>query len=197
MKRQDNTILSIFKKLEAVQSGHFILTSGNHSDTYVQCARILENPSVTGKFCKILAKHWEKAGIDVIAGPAVGGIIIAYELARILKACAIYLERVENKLTLRRGFVIKPGEKVLVVEDVVTTGGSAQEVIHVVNECGAYVRGMVSLVDRSGGELKSIFPIKFKALLKINPPIYPPSECPLCKQGIPTIIPGSRGLKKA
>lgn len=196
MKHQDNSLLSLFKKLEAVQSGHFILTSGNHSNTYVQCARILENPAVTGKLCKVLAKHWEKVGIDVVAGPAVGGIIIAYELARALKARAIYLERLDNKLTLRRGFAINPGEKVLVVEDVVTTGGSAQEVIHVVNGCGADVKGVASLVDRSG-ETKSVFPVKFHALLKVNPPIYPPSECPLCKQVIPATTPGSRGLKKA
>lgn len=196
MKEQNDAILKTFKKLGAVTSGHFILSSGNHSNTYVQCTRIMENPKVTNKLCKILAKHWENAGIDIVAGPAVGGIIMAYELARALKARDIYLERVDNKLTLRRGFAISPGEKVLIVEDVVTTGGSAQEVIQVVKECGAEVKGVASLVDRSG-KTESVFPVEFHALLKVNPPIYPPSECPLCKQGIPANTPGARGLKKS
>jgi orotate phosphoribosyltransferase len=192
---KSNDFLNLFKKLEAIQSGHFILTSGKHSDTYVQCARILENPSVTAKLCKILSAPWNKSKIDVVVGPAVGGIVIAYELARALKARAVYMERMENKLTLRRGFSINKGENVLVVEDVVTTGGSAQEVMNVVKELGANVKGVVSLVDRSGN-MKSIFPVKTNSILKVQPILYTPEDCPLCREGLPAITPGSRGLKK-
>lgn len=192
--RDNDAILNTFKKLGAVQTGHFILTSGNHSDTYVQCARILENPQINARLCKKLAQPWIKSRVDIVAGPAVGGIIGAYELARVLKARAIYLERVENKLTLRRGFMINPGDNVLVIEDVVTTGGSAQEVVEVVKANRGKVVGVVSLVNRSGNA-KSPFSIKFNALLNVNPPIYKPEECPLCKSGIPVVKPGSRGLK--
>ena len=192
---KNSDFLNLFKRLEAIQSGHFILTSGNHSDTYVQCARILENPPVTARLCKILSAPWKKSKIDVVVGPAVGGIIIAYELACALKARAIYMERMGNKLTLRRGFSINKGENVLVVEDVVTTGGSAQEVMEVAKKLGANVKGVVSLVDRSG-QMKSIFPVKTNSILKVKPLLYTPAECPLCKQGIPANTPGSRGLKK-
>lgn len=191
--RKNNRILNIFKKLKAVQNGHFVLTSGNHSDTYVQCSRIMENPSVTTKLCKILAKPWQKTKVDLVAGPAVGGIIITYELARILKARAIFAERVNNKLTLRRGFAINPKEKVLVVEDVITTGGSAKEVINIVKKHNAKVAGVVSLVNRSG-KPKAPFSVKFNALLKITPPLYKPKQCPLCKAGIAISKPGSRKL---
>ncbi|MBI4835067.1 MAG: orotate phosphoribosyltransferase [Planctomycetes bacterium] len=190
----NDAILNTFKRLGAVQTGHFMLTSGNHSDTYVQCARILENPRINARLCKKLAQPWMKSRVDIVAGPAVGGIIGAYELARALKARAIYLERVDNKLVLRRGFTINNGENVLVIEDVVTTGGSAQEVVEVIKENKGKVVGVVSLVDRSG-KAESPFNVKFNALLKVNPPIYKPEECPLCKKGIPVAKPGSRGLK--
>jgi len=121
-----------FERLAAVQKGHFILTSGNHSDTYVQCARILENPKVTAKLAKELIKPWNDQGIDIVVGPALGGIILSYELARPLNARAMYLERVEGKLALRRGFTVPAGSKVIVAEDVITTGGSVKEVIDVV-----------------------------------------------------------------
>jgi orotate phosphoribosyltransferase len=192
--RNNNVILNTFRKLGAVQTGHFVLTSGNHSDTYVQCARILENPRINARLCKKLAQPWMKSRVDIVAGPAVGGIIGAYELARVLKARAIYLERVDNKLALRRGFTINNGDNVLVIEDVVTTGGSAQEVVEVVKANKGKVVGVASLVNRSG-KAKSPFAAKFNALLNVNPPIYKPEECPLCKKGIPAVKPGSRGLK--
>lgn len=190
-----NNILDLFKKLHAIQSGHFLLTSGNHSDTYIQCARVLENPGVTQRLCRLLASPWRTREVDVVAGPAVGGIIIAYELARILSARAIYLERVENKLTLRRDFSIKPAEKVLVVEDVITTGGSAKEVIDVVRAHQGKVIGVASLVNRSGRFAGLGCGTRFKTLLNLNPPLYPPEKCPLCQKGVPLVKPGSRGLK--
>ncbi|HAH06760.1 MAG TPA: orotate phosphoribosyltransferase [Elusimicrobia bacterium] len=220
----------IFKKLGAVQKGHFILTSGNHSDTYVQCARILENPKVTAKLAKELIKPWNDQGIDIVVGPALGGIILSYELARPLsrrnsgwqrkgiglrhKIKAMYLERVDGKLALRRGFMVPAGSKVIVAEDVITTGGSVKEVIDVIEQQGAKVLGIISLVDRrpaepqppaeAGDKLRpdyfgekdnQIFGIKYNSIIQVNPPIYPPDNCPLCKKGIPTEKPGSRGLK--
>jgi len=190
-----NQIINLFKKLDAIQSGHFLLTSGNHSDTYIQCARILENPKVTHQLVRTLISPWRKNRVDVVAGPAVGGIIIAYELARVLSARAIYLERVDNKLTLRRGFIIKPGEKVLVVEDVITTGGSANEVVEVVKRQGGKVIGVVSLVNRSGKKTQRLFGTRFNTLIHLSPPLYPPGKCPLCRANLPVVKPGSRGLK--
>jgi orotate phosphoribosyltransferase len=186
-------IFKLFKKTRAIQSGHFKLTSGLHSDTYVQCARILEKPVLTKKLCKVLAAPWATQKVDVVVGPAVGGIIIAYELSRILKARAIYLERADGKLTLRRGFIINPEETVLVTEDVVTTGGSVQEVIDVVKAQGGKLIGVASLVNRNPEQ--SLFGAEFNALLKITPVVYQPNDCPLCKAGKPITQPGSRGLK--
>lgn len=185
----------VFKKLGAVQKGHFILTSGNHSDTYVQCARILENPKVTAKLAKVLVEPWHDAGIDIVVGPALGGIILSYELARPLKARAMYLERVDNKMTLRRGFAIPANSKVIVAEDVITTGGSVQEVVEVIKQNGSQVLGIISLVDRRPEKSAEIFGIKYNSVIQVNPPIYQPEACPLCKKGIPTEKPGSRGLK--
>jgi len=184
-----------FEKLGAVQKGHFILTSGNHSNTYVQCARILENPEVTAQLCQELIKPWKSQGIDIVVGPALGGIILSYELARPLKAKAMYLERVEGKLALRRGFIVPAGSKVIVAEDVITTGGSVKEVIDVLEQQGAKVLGIISLVDRRPEKGNQIFGIQYNSIIQVNPPIYQPNDCPLCKQGIPTEKPGSRGLK--
>lgn len=190
--KQDK-IIGLFKKHQAIQTGHFLLTSGNHSDIYIQCARILEKPVLAHRFCRLLAQHWKKSRIDVVAGPATGGIILAYEFAQILKARAIYLERVENHLSLRRGFTIKPKERVLIVEDVVTTGGSTKEVISVARKAKAKVIGVASLVNRSGKS--NVFGIKFKTLINLKPPLYPPAQCPLCRTGSKAIKPGSRGLR--
>jgi len=191
-----------------VQKGHFVLTSGNHSDTYVQCARILERPDVTAKLCKELAKSWQNKKITAVIGPAVGGIVISYELAQALKAKAMYLERVEGNMTLRRGFAISPKDRIIVAEDVITTGGSVKELIDVVEKNGAKVLGVISLVDRRPdicpggnsdtsrrGKDKKLFGLRFDSVIKVNPPIYPPDNCPLCQKGIPTEKPGSRGLK--
>jgi orotate phosphoribosyltransferase len=185
----------VFEKLGAVQKGHFILTSGNHSDTYVQCARILENPEVTAQLCAELVNPWMDQGVDIVVGPALGGIILSYELARPLKARAMYLERVDNKMTLRRGFSVPAKSKVIVAEDVITTGGSVKDVIDVLNQQGASVLGIISLVDRRPEKGNQIFGIKYNSIIQVTPPIYQPDKCPLCRQGIPTEKPGSRGLK--
>jgi orotate phosphoribosyltransferase len=184
----------LFEKLSAIQHGHFILTSGNHSDTYVQCARILERPDVTAKLCKELVKPWQRKNIDIVVGPAIGGIIMSYELSRFLKAKAMYLERVDQQLTLRRGFAIRPGDRVIVAEDVITTGGSTKEVIDVITKYQAKVMGIIALVDRRPDKSKQLFGLRFNSIIKIDPPVYPPDNCPLCQKGIPTEKPGSRGL---
>lgn len=193
--KETPVFLSVFEKLGAVQKGHFILTSGNHSDTYVQCARILENPEVTAQLCKELVSPWLADGVDIVVGPAVGGIILSYELARSLKARALYTERADNKMSLRRGFIIPPGSKVIVAEDVITTGGSVKEVVDLVRQSGSQVLAVISLVDRRPEKDNLIFGVKYNFSVQVNPPIYSPDKCPLCQQGIPAEKPGSRGLK--
>ncbi|MDQ7779875.1 MAG: orotate phosphoribosyltransferase [Planctomycetota bacterium] len=181
-----------FKKSGAFLEGHFVLSSGLHSSAYVQCAKALESPRLAGKLCRALAKKWRAGGggkIDCVVGPALGGIVVAYELARALGCRALFMERVEGKLTLRRGFALEAGERVLVSEDVVTTGGSAQETIMEAERLGARVVGVAALVDRGGGRS---FGKPFVSLLNLQPPIYDPAECPLCKRGIPAEKPGSR-----
>lgn len=190
-------LLKIFRQNRAIQAGHFLLTSGMHSDTYIQCARILERPLITAKLCRILVQPWVNKKVDVVASPAVGGVVLGYELARSLKVRSIFLERVTGKFDLRRGFRIKRGEKVLVAEDVITTGGSIKEVIKVIKRQGGKVLGVISLVDRSKktkGD-KKIFGVRLNVCFKLNPPLYASHQCPLCKKGIPINKPGSRGLR--
>jgi orotate phosphoribosyltransferase len=190
---QKADFLGMFKKLDAVRNGHFLLASGLHSDTYVQCARVFESPAMAHKLCKALAERAARLKPDCVIGPAVGGIVIAYEMAGLLKARAIYMERVDKELKLRRGFEVLPGERILVTEDVVTTGGSAKEVVEAVTAIGAKVVGVVSLVNRSGG--KADFGVPFHSLLDVNPPVYKPEECPMCAKGMPVEAPGMKGLK--
>jgi orotate phosphoribosyltransferase len=186
--------LKVFKEKGAFLEGHFLLSSGLHSPNYLQCALILQYPDLAEKIAKkIVEKISKDLKIDVVVGPALGGIIIAYELARALKVRGIFAEREEGKMTLRRGFSIKPGEKVLICEDVVTTGGSALEVANLIKENGGEVVSFACIVDRSGG--KNIFDKPFYSLIQLKLDTYKPEECPLCREGIPLVKPGSRGLK--
>jgi len=192
--------MKIFKDCNAYHKGHFKLSSGLHSEYYMQCALVLEDPKVAAKLCGELAKKFSAKSksasggrgkkIDVVIGPAIGGITAAYETARALGAKAIFSEREEGNMALRRGFRINRGEKVLVVEDVTTTGGSAKEVVEMAKALGAKVVGVGAIVDRSGGKAK--FGVPFKSLAKLNIKTYQPEKCPLCKEGIPIIKPGSR-----
>ncbi|MCR4430414.1 MAG: orotate phosphoribosyltransferase [Tepidanaerobacteraceae bacterium] len=188
MDRQE--ILSIFSDAGAMLSGHFILTSGRHSDRYMQCARLLQHPEAAEKVCRELADKFKDAGIETVIGPALGGIIVSYEVARALRARAIFAEREDGVMSLRRGFALKPGERVLVVEDVVTTGGSVKEVIDLALSCGAEVVAVGALVDRSGGKVDFNVPAHY--LLELEIKSYLPEECPLCKLAIPAVKPGSR-----
>lgn len=187
----------VMKKLEqagAIQKGHFKLTTGLHSDTYIQCAQVMQYPGFLHNLCSELGRKFKGDDIDVIVGPAIGGIIMAYAMAQVLVpwARAIFAERENGKMTLRRSFEIKEGEKVLVVDGVITTGTSAREVIDVVRSRQGEVVGVGVLIDRSGGKVD--FGIKTEKLLTLNTETYLPEECLLCKKGVPMVKPGSRKL---
>ncbi|OAT86777.1 orotate phosphoribosyltransferase [Desulfotomaculum copahuensis] len=183
-------VLQIFEKTGAMLKGHFLLTSGRHSDRYFQCARVLQYPRYCEELCRELAAPFQGREIGVVAGPAMGGILVAYEAARALQARNIFAERENGVMTLRRGFQLAPGERVLVVEDVVTTGGSVREVIDVVRRAGGLVAGTAALVDRSNGTVD--FGVPFHALVTVPAVSYAPEECPLCRRGLPAVKPGSR-----
>jgi orotate phosphoribosyltransferase len=187
-------VLKIFEENEALLKGHFLLTSGLHSNRYLQCALVLQHPAVAEKLCSALAaKAQTDAGIgsiDLVIAPALGGVIVAHEVARALGVRALFTERQEKTMTLRRGFQIKPGERCLVVEDVVTTGGSTREVMEVVARHGGVVAGAGSLIDRSGGAVDLGVPRHAMAVLEV--PTYQPEDCPMCREGSKAIKPGSR-----
>ncbi|MCR4963480.1 MAG: orotate phosphoribosyltransferase [Firmicutes bacterium] len=187
-------ILAILKAKDALLEGHFRLTSGRHAAYYMQCAKLLQYPDAAGPLCEQLAGQFADEHIDTVVGPATGAIIIAYEVARALKTKALFTERENGVMCLRRGFEIKPGSRVLVVEDVVTTGGSVKEVIEVVRGFGAEVAGVGVLVDRSNGKID--FGVPLKALVSLEIESFPPENCPLCKEGkLELVKPGSRQIK--
>lgn len=168
--------------------GHFLLSSGRHSDRYCQCAKLLQYPDRAARVISVITEQVKELPIDMVVGPAMGGIIVAYELGRQLGVPAIFTERVDNVMTLRRGFEVKPGQKLLITEDVVTTGKSSLETIEVLKSFGAEVIGVACLADRSSGD----FPYPIYSATKLNIQSWEPDECPLCKQGLPFVKPGSR-----
>lgn len=180
-------IRAALDEVGAVLRGHFVLSSGLHSDTYVQCAKIFEHPAVAEKLCRDLASRCPK--VPVVVGPAYGGIIVAYELARHLGARALFAERVDGRFVLRRGFALAKGERVLVTEDVITTGGSALEAAELVRSLGADVAGIASIIDRRAKPSD----MNLTSLLKVDAAAFPPTDCPLCARGVPATKPGSRG----
>ncbi|MFV0440778.1 MAG: orotate phosphoribosyltransferase [Lachnospirales bacterium] len=187
-------IETILEKSEVLLNGHFILTSGKHSKQYMQCAKICQYPEYNSELASFLVKEFENQEIDIVIAPAVGGIVFGYEVARQLKVKNLFAERENGKMTLRRGFAIGKGQKVLVVEDVVTTGGSVKEVMEVVREQGGEVIGVGVLVDRSNGTAD--FGVNFKSVYQAKVEAFEPEECPMCKSGESEAVkPGSRGLK--
>jgi orotate phosphoribosyltransferase len=191
----EDKIKEIFLKTDAFLTGHFLLSSGLHSPYYLQCAKVLQYPEYAEILCGELAERIKGVApdYDLVIAPAIGGIIVSYETARHLKVRGIFAERVNGKLTLRRGFEIKEGEKVVVVEDVVTTGKSTRETIEVVKSNGGEVVAVGSLVDRSGGKVD--FGVPFETLWRLEVPVYKPEECPLCREGKePLVKPGSRDI---
>jgi len=186
-------VLAIYQKTGALLSGHFLLSSGLHSEKYLQSALVLQQPDLAMKLCAELAKPFKDMKIEVVIAPALGGVFVSHETARALGVRAIFAERVGGELTLRRGFTIKPGERVLVVEDVITTGKSTKETIEVVKKAGGVAVAAGSLVDRSGG--KADLGVPYKSLVTLEVPTYTPEACPMCKAGGAPVKPGSRGLK--
>jgi len=191
---EEDRAIQILKGTGALLEGHFILTSGLHSEKYVQCALLLSYPEKALEFMKDIAESFMKIKVDTVVAPAVGGILVSYEVARLLKLRSIYTERINGKMSLRRGFMIKPGERCLIVEDVITTGGSVLEVKDVIERCGGRVVGYGCIVDRSGGKFKVSEP--FHACLEMDIPVYNPDNCPLCQKGLKAEKPGSRDLKQ-
>jgi orotate phosphoribosyltransferase len=187
------SVLDLFRRLGALLEGHFRLTSGLHSPGYLQCAVVLQHPKEAARCGALLADAVLNRGVQVVLSPALGGIVIGQEVARALGVRSIFAERQDGKLTLRRGFTLAPGERVLVVEDVVTTGGSTRETIEVARAAGAIVVGAAAIIDRSGsGQAGPGLDVPFHALATVSLPTYQPESCPLCAAGSPVIKPGSR-----
>ena len=189
----ENEILEVFRRNSALLEGHFILSSGLHSDRYIQCALVLQHPRVAEQLGSELAAKLRHLGASVVAAPALGGILVAHEVARALGVRAIFTERQEGVMTLRRGLSLAAGEPTLVVEDVLTTGLSTRETIQCVEQAGGKVVGAGALIDRSGGAADLGLPRA--ALLTLQIQNYNPAECPLCKSGSPAVKPGSRTKK--
>jgi len=184
-------ILEVFREAGALLEGHFLLSSGLHSPKYLQCALVLQDPARAERLCSRLARAFADERVETVVGPAMGGILVAYELARALGATAIFAEREEGRMRLRRGFRIEPEQRVLLAEDVVTTGGSLREVLALVREAGAEVVGVAALVDRTSGRDPG-FGMPLTALVQLDVPTHVPEECPLCREGVPVVKPGSR-----
>lgn len=173
-------------------SGHFKLSSGLHSGAYLQCALLLQNPIIAARVSGALAQKFGDIAPDVVVGPAMGGIILAYEMARAMRSLAVFTERDdEGKMTLRRGFEIPPDSKVLIAEDVLTTGKSIKEVIEVLKKHNVRPAGIACIIDRSS-ELIDFGGIRHESLIKFNIPTFQEKDCPLCKEGVPLVKPGSR-----
>lgn len=189
----EEKILEIFKKSGALLKGHFLLTSGRHSNKYFQCAKVLQHPQYAEKICGLISDHFESFEIDTVIAPAIGGIVVGQEVARQLNKRSIFAEREDKSLTLRRGFTLGKGEKVLVCEDVVTTGGSVFEIIDIVKNHGAEVVGVGFIVDRSNGKVD--FGSSQFSTVKLEVESFLSEECPLCKEGIELVKPGSRKIK--
>jgi orotate phosphoribosyltransferase len=185
-------IMDIFTRIGAYQQGHFKLSSGLHSGAYLQCALVLQDPFLAARLCGVLAEKFRMDTPDIVIGPAMGGIVLAYEMARALNARAVFAERnAEGRMTLRRGFEVSPENKVLIAEDVLTTGGSVKEVIRLLAGESVKPVGIACLVDRSTEKI-DFGGIKCESLIKLDIPAFEEEECPLCQEGMPITKPGSR-----
>ena len=180
----------LLEEVAMVERGHFLLSSGLHSPVYVQVARLLQHPRIATAVFEEMARPFADRGIQLVAGPAIGAVIIAYEVARYLGARATWTERVDGRMALRRSFSVAPGERALIVEDVITTGGSVLEVRETLVSAGADVVGIAAIVDRLGTDRLGDVPVE--ALARMPLPTHPREACPLCAEGIPLAKPGSR-----
>ena len=184
-------VLGLFRRLGALLEGHFLLSSGLHSAGYLQSALVLQHPREAEALGAAIAERVRSLGASAVLSPALGGIVIGQEVGRALGVRALFAERQGGALALRRGFALAAGEPVLVVEDVVTTGGSTRETIDLARAAGAMVVGAASIIDRSGGRL--VLDVPFASLATVSFPTHPPGSCPLCAAGTPAVKPGSRG----
>jgi orotate phosphoribosyltransferase len=183
-------LLDLFRRSGALLEGHFRLSSGLHSTGYLQCALVLSTPSDAEALGRAIAERVKPLRATVVLSPALGGVVIGHEVGRALGVRAMFAERQDGVLALRRGFTLGEADRVLVVEDVLTTGGSTRETMQVASAAGAHVVGVASIVDRSGGLAR--FGVPFVPLISVDLPTYPPAACPLCAQGLPAVKPGSR-----
>ncbi|MFQ5601761.1 MAG: orotate phosphoribosyltransferase [bacterium] len=187
---QQAEILKLFSETGALLNGHFLLTSGLHSEQYFQCARVMQYPHRAENLCSEIASHFAESEISAVIAPAIGGIVVAHEVGRALGVRVLFAERENGQMALRRGFEIFPQERVLVVEDVVTTGGSVKEVLQLVKKHRGLPVGVGCLVDRSSGQVD--FEVEMFSLIALNIKTMPPSQCELCKKGRALVKPGSR-----
>lgn len=185
-------VLDVFLKHNALLNGHFLLSSGSHSDKYLQCALIMQYPAIAEKLINDLVLQTYHLEFTTVVSPAIGGIRFGYEFARQLRKRSLFTERVDDVVQFRRGFVVNPGEKIIIAEDVVTTGKSTRECMDAVRKAGGDIQAIVSLVDRSSGSAE--FDVPFISLLKIDVNTYDPASCPLCKEGSTAVKPGSRKI---
>ena len=185
----DQEIIKTFQDAEALLEGHFVLRSGLHSNKFFQAALLFRFPDIAEKLCRELASRMKDLGATTVISPAVGGILVGQELARALGIQAIFADKENDQLVLKRGFSIKKGEKIIVAEDVVTKGGRVQQTIDLVKSLGGDVVAVGIVTDRSGGSVD--FGVPLYSLIKLDLPTYDPAECPFCKQGIPIVKPGS------
>ncbi|MCD7974255.1 MAG: orotate phosphoribosyltransferase [Phascolarctobacterium sp.] len=188
---EEKDAMKMLEETQAVLHGHFLLTSGLHSPMYVEKFNVLQHPKYTEKLCQEIARRYADANVEIVVGPVTGGILLSHEVGKALGTRAIFTERENGKMTLKRGFHIEPGMRVLVVEDIVTTGGSVREVMDVVKEQGGELVGVGLLVDRSGGKVD--FGIRTEALLHLDVEIFSPEDCSLCKEGKPFTKRGRTG----
>jgi orotate phosphoribosyltransferase len=188
-----DAVLDLFRRSGALLEGHFRLTSGLHSSGYLQCALVLSHPEWAETLGRAIAERMRGARATVVLSPALGGVVIGHEVARALGIRALFAERQDGMLTLRRGFTLSDNDRVLVVEDVMTTGGSTKETMDVATAAGVQVVGAASIVNRSGRPMKfDNVDVPVESLLEYSLPTYEPDQCPLCAQGLPVVKPGSR-----
>jgi orotate phosphoribosyltransferase len=190
-----SAMLDVFKKTGALLEGHFKLTSGRHSNTYFQCAKVLQYPEHLTTICKRIADNFADKNVETVISPAIGGIVVGTEVGRQLGVKTIFAERKDGGMMIRRGFRLEPKERVLVIEDVITTGGSVAEVIELIKLSGATLVGVGSVVDRSNGRVK--LADDHFSVLSMEVVSYTPEDCPLCKEGVTIDAPGSRANKQS
>ena len=186
-------IIEMLKEAQVLLEGHFLLTSGRHSDKYMQCAKIFQDAKYSVPLCAELVAQFKDETVELVIGPAIGAIQMSYEVGKQLGVKNIFAERENGEMTLRRGFTIEKGQRVLIVEDVVTTGGSVKEVMDLVTASGGTIVGIGSIVDRTGGKID--FGVPYKSAFSMDITSYEAEECPICQTGMPLVKPGSRAVK--